>query len=568
MQAQNETGDNSGRPTAKSTHRSSYLQWLTPILPLTWIRLLPSSSMVMKEGLWNVVACWLPHCRVHWGKAMTKTVLQRSQDLLPCKSTLLGIHSVCDMLFLQSPRLAMIASQRLTTPTWSMWPSLVRSCCMMDTWTRQVGWDTEFASLESKVTSLTCRRLATFTGLGIRRPSVVKSVALRKVAAHTALLAHVFVMLKRLLPPHQNGYKQWQSNFLGWDNLLSSAIFAMIKEVQQIFFKSDIWHVVHLGFGRSWVASVLQVCLPLLPMPNLDEKWNYLTEEYLDWCAANRKQAHISRITPYLMSYGQQGGAMGCWYKGALTTNFLHWLVDFLGKVPNDPDGHIMQCRCATYRLNSMFSMLYKAGAFLSEEECQFVSEQGLRFLESYSLLAHALFMQGRQQCFPLYPKLHTFHHIVLEVRASGIRAKIALNPLIYSCQMDEDCIGRTARLSRRVSIRQVSARSLDRFLVASYTAFVKAGLLQWKKHICWIYLAASCSSGTRGRRYRCIMVSLNVILYIPSASLDNLVWEYVGRWRYQNMDEFQNLCLFKKTYVFFFNPKNRRFRRQKVYIL
>ena len=235
MQAQNETGDNSGRPTAKSTHRSSYLQWLTPILPLTWIRLLPSSSMVMKEGLYNVVACWLPHCRVHWGKAMTKTVLQRSQDLLPCKSTLLGIHSVRDMLFLQSPRLAMIASQRLTTPTWSMWPSLVRSCCMMDTWTRQVGWDTEFASLESKVTSLTCRRLATFTGLGIRRPSVVKSVALRKVAAHTALLAHVFVMLKRLLPPHQNGYRQWQSNFLGWDNLLSSAIFAMIKEIQQIF---------------------------------------------------------------------------------------------------------------------------------------------------------------------------------------------------------------------------------------------------------------------------------------------------------------------------------------------
>ena len=32
-------------------------------------------------------------------------------------------------------------------------------------------------------------------------------------------------------------------------------------------------------------------------------------------------------------------------------------------------------------------------------------------------------------------------------------------------------------------------------------------------------------------------------------------------------MDEFQNLCFFKKTYVFFFNPKNRRFRRQKVYI-
>ena len=482
MQAQNETGDNSGRPTAKSTHRSSYLQWLTPILPLTWIRLLPSSSMVMKEGLWNVVACWLPHCRVHWGKAMTKTVLQRSQDLLPCKSTLLGIHSVRDMLFLQSPRLAMIASQRLTTPTWSMWPSLVRSCCMMDTWTRQVGLRYRVCILGVKGDQPYLQKVGHFYRAWNTQAKRGEERGPPKGCCPYCLAGTRLCHAEEIATTTPK-WLQTVAVKLPW--VRQPAVIRHLCHDQgdpADFFKSDIWHVVHLGFGRSWVASVLQVCLPLLPMPNLDEKWNYLTEEYLDWCAANRKQAHISRITPYLMSYGQQGGAMGSWYKGALTTIFLHWLVDFLGKVPNDPDGHIMQCRCATYRLNSMFSMLYKAGAFLSEEESQFVSEQGLRFLESYSLLAHALFMQGKQQCFPLYPKLHTFHHIVLEVRASGIRAKTALNPLIYSCQMDEDCIGRTARLSRRVSIRQVSARSLDRFLVASYTAFVKAGLLQWKK--------------------------------------------------------------------------------------
>ena len=39
------------------------------------------------------------------------------------------------------------------------------------------------------------------------------------------------------------------------------------------FFKSDIWHIVHLGFGRSWVASIVQTALPYLPCQNLEQKW-------------------------------------------------------------------------------------------------------------------------------------------------------------------------------------------------------------------------------------------------------------------------------------------------------
>eukprot|EP00435_Cladocopium_sp_Y103_P064675 s459_g26.t1 len=149
-------------------------------------------------------------------------------------------------------------------------------------------------------------------------------------------------------------------------------------------YKSDIWHVVHLGFGRSWIASVIQTLLPFLPQPNLDEKWAYVSDSYLTWCRANKKQTHISKITPYLMSYGDSSGAMGNWHKGALTCNFFQWLVDFLGKVPGDPDGLLVQCRQATYRMNSMWSMLYRAGAFLDANEGAFVAQQGLEFLRVY----------------------------------------------------------------------------------------------------------------------------------------------------------------------------------------
>lgn len=94
------------------------------------------------------------------------------------------------------------------------------------------------------------------------------------------------------------------------------------------FFKSDIWHVFHLGFGRSWICSVIQLVLPQLPLANLDEKWDHLTDHYLEWCRKN---------APYLLSYHDTSGAMGHWRKVALTSNLMQWLVQLLGTVP-------MQC--------------------------------------------------------------------------------------------------------------------------------------------------------------------------------------------------------------------------------
>ena len=244
------------------------------------------------------------------------------------------------------------------------------------------------------------------------------------------------------------------------------------------FFKTDIWHVFHLGFGRSWIASVVQVSLPYIPCGNLEQKFEFLTDHYLNWCKHNRKQAHVSKISQYLMSYGDASGAMGNWHKGGLTTNFMQWIIDFLGAIPSDPQGLLTRSRQVTYRVNAMFSTLYKSGAFLNETECEFVSQQGLHFLQCYAQNATAMFRCGKQYLFPLYPKLHLFHHIMLDLKMQGAELKIALNPLCFGCQMDEDVVGKASRLSRRVNIRRVASRALDRYLVAAYAAYTKAKLL------------------------------------------------------------------------------------------
>lgn len=147
------------------------------------------------------------------------------------------------------------------------------------------------------------------------------------------------------------------------------------------FFYPDIWHTVHLGFGRSWVASVLHLVLEVLPLPNLEAKLKRLSQAYSAFCKQQRLQKHVGSVTPYLMSYGDTTGAMGNWSKGALTTNFLRWLEQLLRTCNDDGRGLLLVALAATAALNRMFSALYRADAFLNAEQCDAVSSDGLKFL-------------------------------------------------------------------------------------------------------------------------------------------------------------------------------------------
>jgi hypothetical protein len=92
--------------------------------------------------------------------------------------------------------------------------------------------------------------------------------------------------------------------------------------------------------------------------------------------------------------------------------------------------------------------------------------------------MALNMFQDNRQWLFPLYPKLHVFHHQMVEIKRSGMTAKMAINPAMFSCQMDEDTVGRASRISRRVSIKLVASRTLQRYLVAAHASFVKSGIM------------------------------------------------------------------------------------------
>ena len=199
-------------------------------------------------------------------------------------STLLAILLLRGKLWTPCPRLPMNLILEFSMKQWviflPLWTGAYVRALRMFQGVRNFMW----LSWEWRGMPRTWLKLATSTELTTLRRKEVRSVDHPKGHAPTALQELESFQEKRLRLQTRSGCLQWVWN-LPWVQCP-----AVIKNLVHdcgdpaAFFKSDIWHVVHLGFGRSWVASTVQLVLQHLPCSNLEEKWEYLTEDYLRWC--------------------------------------------------------------------------------------------------------------------------------------------------------------------------------------------------------------------------------------------------------------------------------------------
>ena len=97
--------------------------------------------------------------------------------------------------------------------------------------------------------------------------------------------------------------------------------------------------------------------------------------------------------------------------------------------------------------------------------------DTGYMYLKCYAKLAK-LALDEKQCLFMMKPKIHYWCEIVFKLQ-KFIDAGCAhmINPLAESVELDEDWIGRVARLSKAVSPRLLERRSTERVLTASVHA-------------------------------------------------------------------------------------------------
>ena len=116
--------------------------------------------------------------------------------------------------------------------------------------------------------------------------------------------------------------------------------------------------------------------------------------------------------------------------------------------------------------INKSMRGMYHHGVWLGQRDAQNIAMNGINFLRTYATLAW-MAHEKKLSKFPMQPKFHYLNHTWLSLLTQS-KKRWSLNPIVYSCQMQEDYIGRPSRLSRRCNPRSVSTRVLQRSFAAT----------------------------------------------------------------------------------------------------
>ena len=241
----------------------------------------------------------------------------------------------------------------------------------------------------------------------------------------------------------------------------------------------DVFHCWHLGVGKYFLSSFIAILSELQPESSVDDRFEILSQLFLDFCLAHKKQPHVSKISKELIGWGTTTTfPTGGWHKGALTTVLMEWM-EWRFKAEGRAWPEMAQLAGeAAVMANSFLRVLYKGEAFLTCRESRNAADLGLAFLKRYALLARL--SVERQQClWILQPKHHALHHLTLYLFEGSFIGPL-VNPICWATQQSEDFVGRPSRLARRVTpkLLQVAPRVLQRHLQASYEHFAKAGYI------------------------------------------------------------------------------------------
>lgn len=89
----------------------------------------------------------------------------------------------------------------------------------------------------------------------------------------------------------------------------------------------DPWHTIHLGVGKTWVASGVMMLQELMPDSAIDRRVVLLGEEYKQFCRRMKLDAILRKID--INTFGTTTEPIGAWNKAAITSNFMMFLEDF-----------------------------------------------------------------------------------------------------------------------------------------------------------------------------------------------------------------------------------------------
>lgn len=108
---------------------------------------------------------------------------------------------------------------------------------------------------------------------------------------------------------------------------------------------------------------------------------------------------------------------------------------------------------------------MHRCGLWINKEDATLIANAGMTFLQGYAKLA-GIAHRNRELLWPLFPKMHFCWHIYHQLRWESSVCEWAMSPLATSVPMDEDFVGRFARLTRRVHAMSTIPSAMSRYKI------------------------------------------------------------------------------------------------------
>ena len=265
-------------------------------------------------------------------------------------------------------------------------------------------------------------------------------------------------------------------------------------------FRKDPFHIFKQTIGGHWVASgIVMLCdLGYFSLPGQSNQADHLLEvAYQDFNYFMKHEwqghqvANIKMFTKALLHWPKIKNFPYGRFKGSDCMLMIRWFAKLLskGRFVEGKDCRqevsliaeplqawhrpfLLHLHTGSVASLEFFQILHTGGTWLSKQKAHTLALRCYQFTSSYSGLARLCHGQALRR-FMMEPSLHYFHHYAVDIiRRVHANDAWILSPNQDNCEMDEDFVGRVARLSRAVHALSTTKRTIERYLLKAWFVF------------------------------------------------------------------------------------------------
>ena len=244
--------------------------------------------------------------------------------------------------------------------------------------------------------------------------------------------------------------------------------------------RRDIFHNTKMGLLRDFAGSTVLLLIYLGyfrdPDPGVSNARDVCLarahRHFYLFCTSTGGKAALRSFTPVFFNAKTQTEFGWINAKGSDVTLLIKWIAVLSQGLLNDPldQAHIPTLKriyLGAVCVRTWQRILYQHGLWLPRHCAMTVHQELHDFLQHYNALAYLCLTKHMFTGYAMKSKFHMIchskHELGLLLDDPGIN--FLPSPLMFGAEMNEDVIGKLARLSRRVDSRLLTKRTLQLYL-------------------------------------------------------------------------------------------------------